>query len=120
MLKAYNILVQNNPLLLSWLKDSRAIYDQALYHLRQSYFNTKEQGKISTPSYNQLYHLVSSTNYYKDSTLDAPVKAQIIRQASNNWKAFIKASIAYKNNPDKFTGIPKCLNIFIRIRITIF
>ena len=107
MLKAYNILVQNNPQLLSWLKDSRAIYDQALYHLRQSYFNTKEQGKIKTPSYNQLYHLVSPMNYYKDSTLDAPVKAQVIRQASNNWKAFIKASIAYKNNPDKFIGIPK-------------
>lgn len=107
MIKAFNIQVSKNPQLIKWLKDSRAIYDKALFILRQAYFSTKDQDKISTPNYNQLYNLVKTEQVYKDSILDAPVKAQIIRQVSNNWSSFIKATIAYNNNPDKFLGRPK-------------
>lgn len=107
MIKAFNIQVSKNPQLIKQLKESRAIYDKALFILRQAYFSTKDQDKISTPNYNQLYNLIKTEQVYKDSILDAPVKAQIIRQVSNNWSSFIKATIAYKKNPDKFLGKPK-------------
>ena len=107
MIKAYTIQVSKNLQLIKWLKDSRAIYDKALFILRQAYFSTKDQDKIVTPNYNRLYNLVKTEQVYKDSNLDAPVKAQIIRQVSNNWSSFIKATIAYKANPNKFLGRPK-------------
>ena len=107
MVKVFNIQVPKNPQLVKWMKDSRLIYDKALFILRQAYFSTKEQGKISTPDYNQLYNLVKTEQVYRDSDLDAPVKAQIIRQVSNNWTGFIKAVVSYKANPDNFLGQPK-------------
>ena len=98
-----------NPQLLQWLKDSRAIYDQALYQQRQSYFSSKEAGKIQTYNFNELYKIVKDTGQYTSSTLDAHVKQYIIRQVTANWLAFIKASAEYKKNPSKFTGRPSIL-----------
>ena len=109
MVKCLQILSPMNPQLLQWLKDSRAIYDQALYHQRQSYFSSKEAGKIQTYNFNELYKIVKDTGQYISSTLDIPVKQYIIRQVASNWLAFIKASTEFKKNPSKFTGRPSIL-----------
>ena len=109
MVKCLQILSPMNPQILQWLKDSRAIYDQALYHQRQSYFSSKETGKIQTYSFNELYKIVKDTGQYTGSTLDIPVKQYIIRQVATNWLTVIKASVEYKKNPSKFTGRPSIL-----------
>lgn len=109
MIKCLQILSSMNPQLLQWLKDSRSIYDQALYHQRQAYFTTKEQEKIQTYNYKQLYDITKSTQQYLDSNLDIPTKQYIIKQVSNGWSSFIKATIEYKKNPSKFTGRPSIL-----------
>lgn len=89
------------------MESSSRIYNQALYFLRQAYFKTKEEGEIKTPSYNQLYHLVKNEDCYKTSVLDNNVRQATIKQAYDNWKAFIKTTISYNKNPKKFTGRPK-------------
>lgn len=89
------------------LRDSTSIYNQALYFLRQSYFKTKDEGKIKTPSYNELYNLVKMENCFVRSNLDYVVKQSSIKQAFNNWKSFIRASISYNKSPLKFLGKPK-------------
>ena len=109
MVKCLQILSPMNSQLLQWLKDSRVIYDQALYQQRQIYFSSKETGKIKTYNYNELYKIVKNTEQYTGSTLDIPVKQYIIRQVTANWLAFIKASVEYKRNPSKFTGRPSIL-----------
>ena len=114
MLKSYNIQAEKVPGLIEWMKESRAIYDKALYILRQAYFSSKEQGKISTPTYNQLYTLMKDELVYKVSDIDAPVKAHIVRQASDSWLSFMKASASYRKCPDKFQGRPKMPNYLSR------
>ena len=109
MVKCLQILSPMNPQLFQWLKDSRAIYDQALYHQRQSYFTSKETGKIKTYNYKELYNIVKDTGQYTGSTLDIPVKQYIIRQVTTNWFSFIRSSVEYGKNPSKFTGRPSIL-----------
>lgn len=92
------------------LRDSTSIYNQALYFLRQAFFSSKEEGNIKTPSYNELYNLVKTEDCFVNSKIDYVVKQSSIKQAFNNWKAFIKASILYKKNPSKFLGKPKIPN----------
>ena len=107
MLRTEIIIKPKNKELLSMLESSTRIYNQTLYYLRQAFFTTKEEGKIKTPSYNELYNLVKSRDCYNQSCLDTNVKQYVIKQAFNNWKAFIGASISYNKSPSKFLGKPK-------------
>lgn len=110
MIKSWNIIVNNDSRLDKMMSDSLAIYDQSLYYQRQSYFDTKKQGKIKTYSYNELWDIVKNDSAYKDTKLDIGPKTYAIRQVSTNWKSFIKAIVAYKKNPSKFSGEPKMPN----------
>ena len=110
MIKAWNYIVSNDERLDKMMSDSLAIYDQALYYQRQKFFETKKQNKIKTYSYNELWNIVKNDSTYKDSSLDIGPKTYAIRQVSNMWSAYIKARIAYKKNPKKFTGEPKLPN----------
>lgn len=107
MIKAWNCIVSNDERLDKMMSDSLAIYDQALYYQRQKFFETKEQKKIKTYSYNELWNIVKNDSAYKDSGLDIGPKTYAIRQVANMWNSYIKARIAYKKNPKKFTGEPK-------------
>ena len=107
MIKAWNYIVSNDERLDKMMSDSLAIYDQTLYYQRQKFFETKEQKKIKTYSYNELWNIVKKDSAYKDSNLDISPKTYTIRQVSNMWSAYIKARQSYKNNPKKFTGEPK-------------
>lgn len=107
MIKAWNYIVSNDERLDNMMSDSLAIYDQALYYQRQKFFETKEQKKIKTYSYNELWNIVKNDSAYKDSGLDIGPKTYAIRQVVNMWNSYIKARIAYKKNPKKFTGEPK-------------
>lgn len=116
MLKSWNYIVKNDDYLLQMMQESLSIYDQSLYFQRQSYFETKEQGKIKTYSYNELYKLVKNTDIYKKSKLDGNIKQYVIRQVSTNWNNFIKSTITYKQNPSKFISNPKMPKYLYKIK----
>ena len=52
------MIIKGNDTILRLMSESLAIYDQALYYQRQRYFETKEQNKIKTYSYNELYNII--------------------------------------------------------------
>jgi len=90
-----------------FLCSSKLIYNQSLYFLRQAYFEFKKNGaKIKTPSYSELYELVKNCEVFKNSPLDFVVRQSCIKQASNNWSSFIKASLSFSKTPSKFKSRP--------------
>ena len=101
------MIIKGNDTILRLMSESLAIYDQALYYQRQRYFKTKEQKKIKTYNYNELYNIVKETEAFKKSNMDYVLKQEQIRPVCKNWKSFIKATIEYKNNPEKFKSKPK-------------
>ncbi len=110
MIRSWNTIIKPNDIILKMMSDALAIYDQALYYQRQSYFSSKEEGKIKTYNFASLYNIVKETQAFKDTDLDHVVKSDPIRQVCKNWTSFIKASISFSNNPSKFLGRPKIPN----------
>ena len=116
MIRAWNYIVKNDDRLLAMMSDSLSIYDQTLYYQRQSYFETKEQGKIKTYSYNDLWNKVKNHEKIKASKLDINIKQYIVKQVCISWLSFIKSSIEYKKNAAKFTGRPKMPNYLYKTK----
>lgn len=110
MFKCLNCILDNDERLLKMMSDSLSIYDKALYFQRQSYFETKEQGRIKTYSYVDLYNIVKNEDVFKNSKLDINIKQQAIKQVCNDWLSFIKSTISYRNNKSKFLSKPKMPN----------
>lgn len=107
MTRTESILVKKSAYFVESLLSSKLIFNQSLYFLRQAYFDyLKNNTKIKTPTYNQLYELVKNSDIFKDSPLDFVVKQSCIQQASNNWTSFIKATMSFKKNPNKFKSRP--------------
>lgn len=100
------IYLNKTKQLVDMLYSSAKIYNQSLYKLRQSYFETRNTNKIIIPNFNQLYHIVKESEQYKNACLDTAIKVNCIKQASNMWTYWIKALISYNKNPDNFTGRP--------------
>ena len=116
MIRAWNYIVKNDDRLLTMMADSLSIYDQALYYQRQSYFETKERGKIKTYSYNDLWNLMKFNDKVKSSKLDINIKQYIVKQVCISWLSFIKSSIEYKKNLSKFNGSPKMPNYLYKTK----
>lgn len=116
MIRSWNYIVSNDDRLLKMMSESLSIYDQALYHQRQSYFETKEQGKIKTYSYNDLWNIMKNNDKVKASKLDMNIKQYVVKQVYIAWLSFIKASVAYKTNNSKFTGKPKMPNYLYKTK----
>ena len=116
MIRAWNYIVKNDDRLLIMMSNSLSIYDQALYFQRQSYFETKEQGKIKTYSYNDLWNKVKNHEKIKASKLDINIKQYIVKQVCISWLSFIKSTIEYKKNPSKFNGRPKMPNYLYKTK----
>ena len=45
-MKTWTILMNLDEEILQMMKDARWIYDQALYHQRQKFFETRKEGKL--------------------------------------------------------------------------
>ncbi len=79
---------------------SKNLYNHANYIVRQSFiFERVYLG------YNKIYHLVKDKPDYQ--ALPRKVSQQVLKGLDKNWKSFMSASIAYKENPKSFTGRPK-------------
>lgn len=116
MYKAWSQIVKNDRRLLSMMEGSLTIYDQALYHQRQAYFKTKEEGKIKTHSAFDLWDLIKNEPKIRDLHIDIHIKQSVTKQVYSAWKAYIKAVMAYKKNPELFTGRPKMPNYLYKSR----
>lgn len=108
MLRTCSIIVKNSNILLKMMEDSRAIYDQSLYFLRQAFFESKKSKEnIKQYSYNELWNFVKNTEVYINSKLDTVVKQASIRQAVKAWKLYLTLLKDYNKNPKKYLTIPK-------------
>lgn len=107
MIKTWSIVINDDKRLLKMMSDSLCIYDQALYFQRQSYFESKNEGKIKTYSCNQLWERVKNEDKIKQSNLDINIKQQIIKQVSKSWLSWIKSNISYKKDNKNFNNRPK-------------
>lgn len=106
--RTYQIIVKHEEVLDRLMCDSARIYNQTLYHLRQSYFDSiKNQKPFGSYNMASLYHIVKHHDSYCNSSINSHSKQLAISLACNNWKGFVCASASYKKNPEKFTGKPK-------------
>lgn len=113
-MRTWNILIEPNDEILQMMRDSRWIYDQALYHQRQRFFETFKEGKIKTFTFKELYHIVSQTDEYKEMRLDSVSKSGALRQLFSNWNGYINSVIQYNKHPEKFTKRPNLPNYICR------
>ena len=119
-MKTWTILMNLDEEILRMMKDARWIYDQALYHQRQKFFETRKEGKIKTFSFKELYHIISQTDEYKSMRLDSVSKSGALRQLFSNWNGYIRSVMQYKKHPEKFLKRPKLPNYICRGRNSIW
>ena len=79
---------------------SKNLYNLGVYYCRQDFFNQRP-----VPSFNQLYHLLKTTDDYK--ALPAKVSQLIIKQIAKSFKSYFAAVKAYAKDKSKFLGKPK-------------
>lgn len=102
MIRSRSQYIGMDDRLLDMFRKSRSLYDCALFIQRQRYFKTKDSGKIKTYNYNALWSIVKNTTQYKNCGLDIGPRTMAIQQVVKAWKSFIKATMEYKKNPEKF------------------
>ena len=92
------------PMLKSFCRLSKNLYNHANYLMRQSFFSTG-----SIPNYNMLDKLLKTDTQYPDyqSMPTAQTAQQTLRCLTSCWKAYFQALNAYRKNPSKFTGCPR-------------
>ena len=101
---------------------SKNLYNSANYVLRQVYFgkldnipdfkNVIKEFKIKDKIYYKIdeYDLSQKLLELKQvdyKSLPSQVSQQIIKLLYKNWKSFFRSIKSYKQNPEKFKGIPK-------------
>lgn len=107
MIRSEKIILNKTVEIDNWLSQATSIYDQALYYLRQEYFQAKKENRKPDYKKIKLYDLVKETEAWKSSSLDTNAKQYVLRKVSDNWSSFYKACKAYWKDQSKFNGIPK-------------
>ena len=107
MLRTEKMILKKTDEIDKWLSDATAIYDQALFYLRQEYFQAKKENKQPNYKKIKLYDLAKTTESWKNSNLDINAKQYILRKVNNNWTSFHKALKSFQRDKSKFKGLPK-------------
>ena len=79
MLRTEKMILKKTDEIDKWLSDATAIYDQALFYLRQEYFQAKKENKQPNYKKIKLYDLAKTTESWKNSNLDINAKQYILR-----------------------------------------
>jgi IS605 OrfB family transposase len=79
---------------------SKNLYNHANYVIRQTLLKT---GKWTR--YQKLAETLKNSENYK--ALPAQTAQQTLKTLDQSWKAFFRATLEWKKNPDKFLGRPK-------------
>lgn len=103
---AERVFVKESQHLADLCKKQTDLYNQAIWYLRQEYFNNDNEGE-GFLSYYDLNdkNMLRWKQCYRDAIPGCA--ANTIRRACEAWKAYWKALKAWKNNPSSFTGKPK-------------
>ena len=106
MVRAEKMILRKTDEIASWLSEATAIYNQALYYLRQEYFNAQKEQRKPNYSNIDLYALLKQYDCWTLSTLDINCKQYVLRNVNANWKSFYRAIKAYWKDKSKFKAIP--------------
>lgn len=107
MTRSEKMVLRKTAEMEKWLTEATAIYNQALYYLRQEFFQAEKEKRKPDYSKLDLYKLVKETDAWKNASMDTNVKQATILKVGKNWKAFYRACKAYWKDKTKFTGKPK-------------
>lgn len=107
MVRSGKMILGRTAEMSAWLSEATAIYNQALYYLRQEFFSAEKKGRKPDYSGIDLYRLVKESDAWKASTLDANAKSYVLRNVKDNWTAFYRACKSYWKDKTKFTGRPR-------------
>ncbi|MHA2073189.1 MAG: RNA-guided endonuclease InsQ/TnpB family protein [Candidatus Hodarchaeales archaeon] len=89
---------------LSWLCHlSKNLYNEGNYLIRQKFFNNSKW-----THYNSLYHLIKSSENYRE--LPAQTAQQVLKILDRSWTSFFRAIKVWSEDKAKFLGKPKLLN----------
>ena len=106
MVRAEKMILRKTDEIASWLSEATAIYNQALYYLRQEYFNAQKEQRKPNYSKIDLYTLLKQHYCWTLSTLDINCKQYVLRNVNANWKSFYRAIKAYWKDKSKFKAMP--------------
>ena len=103
---AERIFVKENDAMAFLCKKQTALYNQALFYLRQEYFNNDDAGQGFLTYYDlNDKAMLKWKQEYRDAIPGCA--ANTIQRACDAWKAYWKALKAYSKIPSNFTGKPK-------------
>lgn len=107
MIRSEKMVLSKTEEMDKWLSQATAIYDQALYYLRQEFFRSEREN--TKPDYKniKLYDLVKETEPWKTSDLDINAKQYVLMKVNDNWSSFYKACGSYWKDKSRFLGRPK-------------
>ena len=74
MIRAEKMILRKTDEVSKWLSEATAIYNQALFYLRQEYFDAKKLKRKPEYLKIDLYKLVKETDSWKTSGLDINAK----------------------------------------------
>ena len=92
MIRSEKMILRKTDEIAKWLEDATAIYNQALYHLRQEYFDAQKQNRKTDFSKIDIYKIIKSYDCWNDSTLDYNAKQYVLRKVNDNWKSFFQSN----------------------------
>lgn len=107
MIRTEKMILRKTEEVDKWLSQATAIYDQALYYLRQEFFQSEKENRKPDYKKIKLYDLVKETESWKMSDLDVNAKQYVLRKVNDNRSSFYRACKSYWKDKSKFLGRPK-------------
>ena len=84
MIRSEKMILKKTDEIANWLSEATAIYNQALYHLRQEFFNAKLHDRKPDYSKIDLYKIVKETESWRQSNLDINAKQYVLRKVNDS------------------------------------
>jgi IS605 OrfB family transposase len=81
---------------------SKNLYNQALYRVKKQF-----KSNSTYLSYYELYKQLADENQVDYRNLPQNVSAQVLISLHNSYKSYFTSLKSYKQNPNKFKGLPK-------------
>ena len=89
------------------MKPLRENQMQAYLLVRKATRGSRHEPKGAWLTYGQLDHVLKMTDDEAYRSLPAQANQQILKRLLRDYKSFFKALEQYRENPERFTGVPK-------------
>ncbi len=97
---AERVQVRKTPTLSLLCHRAKNLYNLANYYVRQELFYLE-----SVSTYYDLDFILHGQPAYQ--ALPAQTAQQVLRQVAGDWRSFLAACKAYRDDPTKFLGVPR-------------